>query len=81
MNKRFNEIEKYIAEVKELIKMGNYRIELNKKRKDNVNLYKEYVIDEARCKEILMDLDSRRDNNGKRAEAGFLYQLQRVDSV
>lgn len=56
MVKSYNEIERYLTEVKAAISKGNYRIETNKKRQANLDLYRNYVINEAKSKEILMRL-------------------------
>lgn len=56
MNKSYQEIEQYIAEIKALIKENKYRIETNRNRQANLDLYKEFVIDETKSKEILLGL-------------------------
>lgn len=56
MHKGYEEIEEYIAEMKEAVSADRYRIERNKKRQANSDLYREYVIDEAKSKDILMNL-------------------------
>ena len=53
-----NEIEAYLAEVKEAIRSNRYRIELNSRRQDNMNLFIDFVIDEAKAKNILLGLTS-----------------------
>ncbi|HAF26352.1 MAG TPA: hypothetical protein DCG85_03440 [Lachnospiraceae bacterium] len=50
------DIEKYLSEVKEAIRCDRYRLELNENRQDNRNLFLDYVIDEAKAKEILLEL-------------------------
>ena len=50
------EIEQYLSGVKEAVEKGNYRLERNAKRQDNINLFLDYVIDEARAKEIILGL-------------------------
>ena len=42
--------------MKEAVSADRYRIERNKKRQANSDLYREYVIDEAKSKDILMNL-------------------------
>lgn len=49
-------IEKYLSKVKMAIKEGKFRIDRNKNRQDNINLFWNYVIDETRAKEILLSL-------------------------
>ena len=44
------DIETYLFEVKKAIKEGNYRIARNKNRLENLNLFLDYVIDEAKAK-------------------------------
>lgn len=56
MEKSFEEIEKYLTEVKAAIRAGNFKIERNQKRRANLALYKDYVIDERKSKEILLQL-------------------------
>jgi hypothetical protein len=51
-----SDIEKYLSEVKVAVRGGRYRIEQNSRRQDNLDLFLNYVIDEAKAKEILLDL-------------------------
>jgi hypothetical protein len=51
-----SDIEKYLSEVKDAVKGGRYRIEQNSRRQDNMDLFLNYVIDETKAKEILLDL-------------------------
>lgn len=53
---RKHEIEHYLEEVKSAVRAGRYRIEMNKNRQANLALYREYVIDEKKSKEIIMGL-------------------------
>lgn len=57
MGQSFQEIGQYLGEVKAAVKAGNYRIERNRRRKDNQALYRDYVIDETKSREILLGLD------------------------
>jgi len=50
------DIEVYLDEVKDAIRQNRYRIENNPRRKDNINLFLNYVIDETMAKDILLDL-------------------------
>lgn len=50
------DIEQYLSEVKEAVENNNYRIDRNARRQDNVNLFLDYVIDEAKAKEIILSL-------------------------
>lgn len=49
-------IEQYLSEVKEAVGNNRYRLDRNAKRQDNINLFLDYVIDEAKAKEIIMSL-------------------------
>ena len=49
-------IEQYLLEVKSAVKKGNYRLDRNARRKDNINLFLDYVIDEMKAKEIILSL-------------------------
>lgn len=50
------DIEQYLSEMKEAVENDRYRIARNAKRQDNINLFMDYVIDEAKAKEILLSL-------------------------
>lgn len=72
------EIEKYLNRVKVAVEKDNYRIEINKNRSDNRNLFVDYVLSEVRIKEILLsltvdDFSERRKNNHKGFEKEILY--------
>ena len=41
------DIEKYLSEVKDAVEKDNYRLDRNARRQDNINLFLDYVIDEA----------------------------------
>ncbi len=58
MDVSINDIETYLSEVKDAVKNGRYRIDRNSKRQDNLNLFLDYVIDEAKAKEILLSITS-----------------------
>jgi hypothetical protein len=49
-------LELYLLNVKDAIKNDRYRIDTNPRRQDNINLFLDYVIDEAKAKEILLSL-------------------------
>ena len=59
MNIDINDIELYLSDVKEAINNDRYRLDRNTNRKDNIDLFLNYVIDEARAKEILLSLTVR----------------------
>lgn len=50
------DIENYLSEIKEAVGNDRYRLARNAKRQDNINLFLDYVIDEARVKEIILSL-------------------------
>lgn len=73
-----SEVEEYLNSVKEAVKNDNYRIEMNKNRNDNRNLFIDYVLNEVMIKEILLsltvrDFSERRKNNHKGFEDETLY--------
>lgn len=57
MNITWKDIEAYLSEVKDAVKKGRYRIARNSKRQDNIDLFLDYVIDEAGAREILLSLE------------------------
>ena len=52
-----SDIEQYLFEVKEAVQNNRYRIDRNRKRIDNINRFIDYVIDEDKAKEIILDLN------------------------
>ena len=56
LNINKKDIEQYLSEVKEAVENNRYRIERNGRRRDNIQLFEEYIIDEAKAKEILLSL-------------------------
>ena len=56
MNIEKKHIEQYLSEVKEAVGNDRYRLDRNAKRQDNINLFLDYVIDEAKAKEIILSL-------------------------
>lgn len=72
------EVEKYLNRVKVAVEKDNYRIEINKNRSDNRNLFVDYVLSEVRIKEILLsltvdDFSERRKNNHRGFENEILF--------
>jgi len=57
LNITWKDIEAYLSEVKDAVKKGRYRIARNSKRQDNIDLFLDYVIDEAGAREILLSLE------------------------
>lgn len=56
MNIKKKDIEQYLSEIKEGVENNRYRIDRNAKRQDNINLFLDYVIDEAKAKDIILSL-------------------------
>lgn len=50
------DIELYLSEVKEAVASGRYRLDRNSRRQDNISLFLDYIIDEAKAKEIILGL-------------------------
>jgi len=50
------DIELYLSEVKAAVERNNYRIERNARRQENIKLFLDYVLDEAKVKEIILSL-------------------------
>ena len=57
MNIDRNAVARYLDEVKDAVRNNRYRIAQNSKRGDNQKLFQDYVIDEAKAKQILLELD------------------------
>ena len=78
MRVTIEDIDKYLLEVREAVKNGRYRLDRNRKRQDNIELFLNYVIDEEKAKEILlnlsaMDFSEVRPNEHKGFEHELLY--------
>lgn len=56
MNIEKKDIEQYLSKVKEAVGNDRYRLDRNPKRQGNINLFLDYVIDEAKVKEIILGL-------------------------
>lgn len=72
------DIEKYLFDVKEAVGNNRYRLDRNAKRQDNINLFLDYVIDEAKAKDIILSLTPRDfsevlQNEHKGYEHEYLY--------
>ncbi len=52
MNIYQKDIEQYLSMVKGAVEKDKYRLERNAKRQDNINLFLDYVIDEAKVKKF-----------------------------
>ena len=51
-----HDIEIYLTEVKHAVQNGRYQVAMNERRPDNRTLFFDYILDEARVKEILLSL-------------------------
>lgn len=51
-----SDIDNYLSEIKDAIRKGRYRIELNENRQDNLDLFLKYAINETNAKNILLKL-------------------------
>lgn len=56
MNITKKDIDIYLGEVKAAIRQNRYRIEMNSRRQDNLELFFTYILDEAMTKDILLSL-------------------------
>ena len=56
LNIEQKDIEQYLSEVKEAVENGRYRLDRNARRQDNINLFLDYVINEAKAREIILSL-------------------------
>ena len=76
MTVTIEDIEKYLSEVKEAVRNNNYRIDRNRKRQANIDLFTDYVINEDKAKEILLDLAATDFSEILHNEhKGFEYEL------
>ncbi len=72
------DVEQYLSEVKKAVVDDRYRLDRNAKRQDNSNLFLDYVIDEAKAKDIILslivaDFSDVRQNKHKGFEHEKLY--------
>lgn len=58
MQVTLEEIETYLSEMRDIMNHGRYRIDRNSHRQDNINLFFDYVIDEAKAEEIILSLEA-----------------------
>lgn len=56
MKKSYEEIERYVEEVKAAVHMNCYRIEHTSRRPANAELFRDYLIDENGIRKILLTL-------------------------
>ena len=77
------DIDQYLSEVKEAVEKDNYRLDRNARRQDNTNLFLDYVIDEAKAKDIILSLISMdfseilQNEHRTEASAYILFQIIR----
>lgn len=77
------EIEHYLSEIKMAVKKDKYRIERNEKRQKNNDLFIDYIIDESKAKEILLNLEAedfseKRNNEHRGYEHEILYVFGKI---
>lgn len=53
------DIDSYIKDMKADVEDWRYRIERNENRRDNNQLFEDYVIDEAKAREILLSIETK----------------------
>ena len=49
-------IKQYLSEVRDAVSSNRYKLAMNDKRQDNINLFLKYVIDEAKIRDIISRL-------------------------
>lgn len=54
----YGQIQEYLIQMKESVEKGRYRIARNRSRQANLDLYREYVIDEEMSRQILLSLQA-----------------------
>ena len=81
MNIDQKDIEHYLSEVKDAVEKDYYRLDRNARRQDNINLFLDYVIDEAKAKEIILSLTAmdfsevlRNEHRGFEHERLYLFE-------
>ncbi len=53
------DIDSYVKDMKADVEDWRYRIERNENRRDNNQLFEDYVIDEAKAREILLSIETK----------------------
>ena len=53
------DIDSYVKDMKADVEDWRYRIERNENRRDNNQLFEDYVIDEAKASEILLSIETK----------------------
>ena len=53
------DIEQYLSDVREAVENDRYRIDRNSRRQDNIRLFLDYVINEAKAKDIILSLTAK----------------------
>ena len=80
MEKSYKEVSDYLAEVKAAVWARRYRIDRNRKRRANLRLYRDYLIDEEKTREILLSLTTedfcevtKNEHNGYQHEQLYVF--------
>lgn len=80
MNVTEEEIERYLYDVRELIKRERYTLSLNDNRTENKKLIDDYVIDSKKIKSIIFDLNIkdfsekvRNEKEGRENEILYIF--------
>lgn len=69
------EVEKYLSEVKTCVRAGRYEIHLNQNRKDNIDFFTTYIVDEVWAKEIILSLEAEDFSNAvPNRKAGYEHE-------
>lgn len=58
MNIKTEDIEAYLTEIKCAVMAGRYQMDRNRHRQDNIDLFMDYVIDEAGARDIILSLEA-----------------------
>lgn len=59
MKIEMKDIEQYLSDVREAVENDRYRIDRNSRRQDNIRLFLDYVINEAKAKDIILSLTAK----------------------
>ena len=80
VEKSYKEVSDYLAEVKAAVWARRYRIDRNRKRRANLRLYRDYLIDEEKTREILLSLTTedfcevtQNEHNGYQHEQLYVF--------
>lgn len=59
MKIEMKDIEQYLSDMREAVENDRYRIDRNSRRQDNIRLFLDYVINEAKAKDIILSLTAK----------------------